>query len=193
MYGLSISMPLFVRNTFPGRGAARREGGRAGNRGGPRAREDRTRLVARADRTRADYTTVRDAWLRWHRSWPPTSTSARPCSSGCGALANPRRRTTCCNWTRRSTPRSRAPRLDGRLWITCTDYLAATGQLEGPARRRRGHRKLNDEQSATDTGCRWTGSAARRRGLLQRATACRRRRRRGRARGSCRRTRGRGG
>ena len=127
MYGLSISMPLFVRNTFRAEVLAAKADARA-------AAADLERvkiaLVARADRTRADYTAVRDAWLRWHRS-PATDVDERAALLErlwrAGELSTS---DYLLQLDQTLDTALAGAALDGRLWITCTDYLAATGQLE---------------------------------------------------------------
>ena len=127
MYGLSISMPLFVRNSFRAEVLAAKADARAAAADLERVKIE---LGARADRARADYAAVREAWLRWHRS-PATNVDERAALLErlwrAGELSTS---DYLLQLDQTLDTALAGAALDGRLWITCTDYLAATGRLE---------------------------------------------------------------
>lgn len=127
MYGMSISIPLFVRNSFRAEVLAARADARAAAADLARVKLE---LQARAERATVAYGAVNAAWLQWQRS-PATNVDER--ANLLERLWRAGEMSTSdyllqVNQTLDTALAGAA--LEGRLWTTCTDYLAATGQLE---------------------------------------------------------------
>ncbi|MBS0576426.1 MAG: TolC family protein [Proteobacteria bacterium] len=123
----SVSMPLYVRNSYRSEvDAAHAEADAAA------AEADRTRLElsARARRAIASYAAVRQAWTRWHAS-PATSTEHRAELLERLWRAGELSTADYLQQLKQSLDTALAgAELEGRLWRSAADDLAATGQLE---------------------------------------------------------------
>lgn len=127
VYGITVTMPLFVRNSYRAELTAARADARAAAANLERVRFE---LQARADRTSDTYRAVHEAWQQWQRS-PGTNVAARA-----GLLerlwrAGEMSTTDYLLQVNQTVDTALAgAELEGRLWTSLTDYLAATGRLE---------------------------------------------------------------
>lgn len=127
MFGLSISMPLFVRNSYRAEVVAAKADARVAAADLARLRLD---LEARAERTAATYGAIHKAWQQWQLS-PGTDVERRAALLERLWRAGELSTTDYLLQLRQTLDTALAGAdLEGRLWSSYTDYLAATGQLE---------------------------------------------------------------
>ncbi len=125
--GLSFSMPLFVRNDHRAEVVAAQADHDAA------AAEQRVismQVAARAERTRATYTAVRDAWMQWARS-PGTDVASR--ASLLERLWRAGEVSTAdylIQLQQTLDTTLAGADLQGRVWRAYVDALYATGQLD---------------------------------------------------------------
>jgi cobalt-zinc-cadmium efflux system outer membrane protein len=127
VYGVSVTVPLFVRNRYQAEVAAAKSDARS-------ARADASRieleLQARASRAAASYDAVRLAWQQWRKS---LGTDVEKRSTllerlwKAGELSTPE---YLLQLKQTLDTALAGADLEGRLWAAYTEYLAATGQLE---------------------------------------------------------------
>lgn len=128
MFGLSISVPLFVRNSYRAEVVAAKADARVAAAGLARLRLE---LDARAARTAATYEAIHKAWQQWQLS-PGTDVERRAALLERLWRAGELSTTDYLLQLRQTLDTALAGAdLEGRLWSSYTDYLAATGQLEG--------------------------------------------------------------
>jgi cobalt-zinc-cadmium efflux system outer membrane protein len=128
MFGLSISVPLFVRNSYRAEVVAAKADARVAAADLARLRLE---LSARAVRTAATYGAIQKAWQQWHRS-PGTDVEQRAALLERLWRAGELSTTDYLLQLQQTLDTALAGvDLEGRLWSSYTDYLAATGQLEG--------------------------------------------------------------
>jgi cobalt-zinc-cadmium efflux system outer membrane protein len=127
IYGVTITVPLFVRNSYRAELAVAKADARAA-----RADLERIRfeLQARVERTSATYRAMHEAWRQWQQS-PGTNVAARTDLLERLWRAGEMSTSEYLLQLNQSVDTALAgAELEGRLWITFTDYLAATGRLE---------------------------------------------------------------
>ena len=127
LYGVSITVPLFVRNSFRAELAAAKAEARAAT-----ADLERTRyeLQARADRSSTTYKAVREAWRQWQQG---TGTNADARADLLERLWRAGEMSTSDYLLQLKQTVDTAlagAELEGRLWTSFTEYLTATGRLE---------------------------------------------------------------
>lgn len=127
VFGLSVTVPLFVRNSFRAELLAAKADARVAASDLARLRLD---LEARAARAVATYQAVHEAWATWQKS-PGTDVERRA-----GLLerlwrAGELSTTDYLLQLQQTLDTALAGAdLEGRLWSSYADYLAATGQLD---------------------------------------------------------------
>ncbi|MCM2311153.1 MAG: TolC family protein, partial [Steroidobacteraceae bacterium] len=127
MFGLSISVPLFVRNSYRAEVVAAKADARVAAADLARLRLE---LDARAARTAATYEAIHKAWRQWHRS-PGTDVERRATLLERLWRAGELSTTDYLLQLQQTLDTALAGAdLEGRLWSSYTDYLAASGQLE---------------------------------------------------------------
>jgi cobalt-zinc-cadmium efflux system outer membrane protein len=127
LYGISITVPLFVRNSYRAELAAAKAGARAAAADLERSRYE---LQARADRTSVTYRAVREAWRQWQQS-PGTNVEARAELLERLWRAGEMSTSDYLLQLKQTVDTALAgAELEGRLWTSFTEYLAATGRLE---------------------------------------------------------------
>lgn len=127
VYGVSVSVPLFVRNSFRAELLAAKADARAAAADLERVRLE---LQARAERAAAAHGAVRNAWQQWQRS-PGTNVESR--ATLLERLWRAGELSTADYLLQLDQTLDTAlvgAELEGRLWTSCTEYLVATGQLE---------------------------------------------------------------
>lgn len=127
LYGISVSMPLFVRNSYRAELAAAKADARAATADLERLRYE---LEARAERASATYRAVREAWQQWRKS-PGTDVQGR--ADLLERLWRAGEMSTADYLLQLDQTLNTAlagAELEGRLWVSFTDYLVATGRLE---------------------------------------------------------------
>jgi cobalt-zinc-cadmium efflux system outer membrane protein len=128
MFGLSISVPLFVRNSYRAEVVAAKADARVAAANLARLRLE---LDARAARTAATFEAIHKAWQQWQRS-PGTDVERRATLLERLWRAGELSTTDYLLQLQQTLDTALAGAdLEGRLWSSYTDYLAATGQLEG--------------------------------------------------------------
>jgi len=126
-FGLSISVPLFVRNSYRAEVVAARADARVAAAYLARLRLE---LDARAARTAATYGAIQTAWQQWQRS-PGTEVERRATLLERLWRAGELSTSDYLLQLQQTLDTALAGAdLEGRLWSSYTDYLAATGQLE---------------------------------------------------------------
>ena len=127
MFGLSISVPLFVRNTYRAEVVAAKADARVAAADLARLRLE---LDARAARTAATYGAIHKSWQQWQRS-PGTEVERRATLLERLWRAGQLSTSDYLLQLKQTLDTALAGAdLEGRLWSSYTDYLAATGQLE---------------------------------------------------------------
>lgn len=127
VYGISITVPLFMRNSYRAELTAAKAGARAAE---ADLERNRYQLQARADRTSATYRAVRQAWRHWQQS-PGTNVQARADLLERLWRAGEMSTSDYLLQLKQTVDTALAgAELEGRLWTSFTDYLAATGRLE---------------------------------------------------------------
>ena len=127
LYGISVSVPLFVRNSYGAELAAAKADARAATADLERLRYQ---LEARAERASATYRAVLEAWQQWRKS-PATDVQAR--ADLLERLWRAGEMSTADYLLQLNQTVDTAlagAELEGRLWVSFTDYLVATGRLE---------------------------------------------------------------
>jgi cobalt-zinc-cadmium efflux system outer membrane protein len=127
MYGLTVTVPLFVRNSYRAEVAAAKATARAATADLERTRYD---LQARVDRASATHRAVLTAWRQWRQS-RGTDVEARAALLERLWRAGEMSTSDYLLQLEQTVDTALAgAELEGRLWASFTDYLAATGQLE---------------------------------------------------------------
>ena len=127
MFGLSISVPLFVRNSYRAEVAAAKADARVAAADLARLRLE---LDARAARTAATYGAIHKSWQQWQRS-PGTEVERRATLLERLWRAGELSTSDYLLQLKQTLDTALAGAdLEGRLWSSYTDYLAATDQLE---------------------------------------------------------------
>lgn len=127
MFGLSVSVPLFVRNSYRAEVVAARADARVATADLARLRLE---LQARAARAAATYLAIHESWQQWRRS-PGTDVERRATLLERLWRAGELSTTDYLLQLQQTLDTALAGAdLEGRLWSSYTDYLAATGQLE---------------------------------------------------------------
>jgi cobalt-zinc-cadmium efflux system outer membrane protein len=127
MYGITLTVPLFVRNSYRAELAAAKADARAATADLEQARYE---LQARADRTSGTYRAVHAAWQQWQQS-PGTNVDVRADLLERLWRAGEMSTSDYLLQVKQTVDTALArAELEGRLWTSFTDYLAATGRLE---------------------------------------------------------------
>ena len=127
MYGITLTVPLFVRNSYRAELTAAKAEARAA---GADLERTRYELQARADRTSATYRAVREAWRQWQQS-PGTNVDSRAELLERLWRAGEMSTSDYLLQLKQTVDTALAgAELERRLWTSFTDYLAATGRLE---------------------------------------------------------------
>jgi cobalt-zinc-cadmium efflux system outer membrane protein len=125
--GIAVSVPLFVRNTLSAELAAARADASAAT---AEQRRAELELRARAERTSATFTAVRDAWTRWSQS-PGTDVTTRADLLERLWRAGEISTADYLIQLKQSLDTALAGAdLRGRLWRSYVDALYSTGQLD---------------------------------------------------------------
>jgi cobalt-zinc-cadmium efflux system outer membrane protein len=127
LYGITITVPLFVRNSYRAELAAAMADARAAT---ADLEQVRFELQARVDGTAATYRAMHEAWKQWQRS-PATNVEAR--AQLLERLWRAGEMSTSDYLLQLGQTIDTAlagAELEGRVWTSFTDYLAATGRLE---------------------------------------------------------------
>ncbi len=127
VYGITLTVPLFVRNAYRAELAAAMADARAASADLERSRYE---LQARAARAATTHRAVREAWLRWSRS-PGTDVERRSALLERLWRAGELSTSDYLLQLEQTVDTALAGAdLEARLWASFTDYLAATGQLD---------------------------------------------------------------
>jgi cobalt-zinc-cadmium efflux system outer membrane protein len=127
MYGVTVTVPLFVRNSYRAEVAAAKATARAATADLERTRYD---LQARVDRASATHRAVLTAWRQWRQS-RGTDVEARAALLERLWRAGEMSTSDYLLQLEQTVDTALAgAELEGRLWASFTDYLAATGQLD---------------------------------------------------------------
>lgn len=127
LYGISVSVPLFVRNSHRAEVAAAMADARAADADLERVRHE---LQARAERASGTYRAMHEAWRRWQQS-PGTNVEARAELLERLWRAGEMSTSDYLLQLQQTVDTALAgAELEGRLWLSFTDCLAATGLLE---------------------------------------------------------------
>jgi cobalt-zinc-cadmium efflux system outer membrane protein len=127
LYGLTITVPLFVRNSFRAELVAAKADARAAAADADRLRYE---LQARAERASASYRAIRSAWEQWRKS-PATDVQTRADLLERLWRAGEMSTSDYLLQLQQTLDTALAGAdLEGRAWASLTDYLVATGQLD---------------------------------------------------------------
>lgn len=125
--GISVSVPLFVRNSFRAETDAARADADSAD---AALQRQRLELQARADNAAATYAATRDAWMRWHRS-RGTDLSIRSNALERLWAAGELSTSDYVLQLKQTLDTALAgAALEGRVWQSYFDYLYAVGQLD---------------------------------------------------------------
>ncbi len=127
LYGITVSVPLFVRNSYRAELVAARAEARAVSADLERLRFE---LQAAATRAAATHRAVRDAWLQWQQS-PGTNVRSRADLLERLWRAGELSTADYLLQLKQTIDTALAgAELEGRVWSSFTEYLVATGRLE---------------------------------------------------------------
>lgn len=127
LYGITVSVPLFVRNSYRAELVAARAEARAAAADLERLRFE---LQAAATRAAATHRAVRDAWLQWQQS-PGTNVQSRADLLERLWRAGELSTSDYLLQLKQTIDTALAgAELEGRVWSSFTDYLVATGRLD---------------------------------------------------------------